>query len=56
MFPQNLAESELADGSFARVVDAHLDVPLFWQYWKLDSPLVGAVTEAVQSAAATIMV
>lgn len=56
MFPQNLAEPELADGSFARVVDAHLDVPLFWQCWKLDSPLVGAVTEAVQSAAATIMV
>ncbi|BBZ20320.1 LysR family transcriptional regulator ArgP [Mycolicibacterium gadium] len=56
MFPQNLAEPELADGSFARVVDAHLDVPLFWQCWKLDSPLVGAITDAVQAAARKIMV
>ena len=56
MFPENLAEPALADGSFVRVVDAHLDVPLFWQCWKLDSPLVGAVTSAVQSAAGKIMV
>jgi LysR family transcriptional regulator (chromosome initiation inhibitor) len=54
MFPENLAEPELADGSFVRVVDAHLDVPLFWQCWKLDSPLVGAITAAVQSAAAAL--
>jgi LysR family transcriptional regulator (chromosome initiation inhibitor) len=56
MFPDSLAAPDLADGSFVRVADAHLDVPLFWQCWKLDSPLVGAITEAVQSAAATIMV
>ncbi|MGZ8814580.1 MAG: LysR family transcriptional regulator ArgP [Mycobacterium sp.] len=56
MFPENLAEPALADGSFVRVVDAHLDVPLFWQCWKLDSPLVGAITSAVQSAAGKIMV
>lgn len=55
MFPENLAAPELADGSFVRVADAHLDVPLFWQCWKLDSPLVGAITEAVQSAAAKVM-
>lgn len=54
MFPENLAEPALADGSFVRVADAHLDVPLFWQCWKLDSPLVGAITEAVQSAAAEL--
>ncbi|MGZ5393726.1 MAG: LysR family transcriptional regulator ArgP, partial [Mycobacterium sp.] len=35
MFPENLLEPALADGSFVRVVDAHLDVPLFWQCWKL---------------------
>ena len=51
MFPENLAAPALAVGSFVRVADAHLDVPLFWQCWKLDSPLVGAITEAVQSAA-----
>ena len=54
MFPETLAAPALADGSFVRVADAHLDVPLFWQCWKLDSPLVGAITEAVQSAAAEL--
>jgi LysR family transcriptional regulator (chromosome initiation inhibitor) len=55
MFPESLAAQELADGSFVRVADAHLDVPLFWQCWKLDSPLVGAITEAVRSAAGEVM-
>jgi LysR family transcriptional regulator (chromosome initiation inhibitor) len=55
MFPENLAEPLLADGSFVQVTDAHLDVPLFWQCWKLDSPLVGAITEAVRSASGKIM-
>jgi len=35
-----------------RVSGAHLDVPLFWQCWKLDSPIVGRITDAVRSAAA----
>ncbi len=56
MFPENLATPALADGSFVRVAEAHLDVPLFWQCWKLDSPLVETITEAVRSAAAKIMV
>lgn len=46
----------LADGSFVRVSDAHLDVGLFWQCWKLDSPMVGVITDAVASAAAKVMV
>jgi LysR family transcriptional regulator, chromosome initiation inhibitor len=52
MFPDSLAAPALADGSFVRIADVHLDVPLFWQCWKLDSPLVQAVTEAVRSSAA----
>lgn len=51
MFPERLAASALADGSFVRVSDVHLDVPLYWQCWKLDSPLILEVTEAVKSAA-----
>jgi LysR family transcriptional regulator (chromosome initiation inhibitor) len=39
MFPDSLAAPHLADGSFVRVSDVHLDVPLFWQSWKLDSPV-----------------
>ena len=54
MFPETLAAPALAEGSFVRVADAHLDVPLFWQCWKLDSPLVEAITDAVRSAAAEL--
>jgi LysR family transcriptional regulator (chromosome initiation inhibitor) len=52
MYPDQLAAPELADGSFVRIADVHLDVPLYWQCWKLDSPLVARVTGAVRSAAA----
>ncbi len=51
MFPETLAAPALVEGSFVRVADVHLDVPLFWQCWKLDSPLVGTITDSVQSAA-----
>nr|CRL72495.1 chromosome replication initiation inhibitor protein [Mycolicibacterium komanii] len=52
MFPEALAELRLDDGSFVRTAKAHLDVPLFWQCWKLDSPMVERVTGAVTAAAA----
>lgn len=52
MYPEQAASTTLADGSFVRISDAHLDVPLFWQCWKLDSPTIDAVTDAVRSAAA----
>ncbi|GAA2551154.1 LysR family transcriptional regulator ArgP [Mycolicibacterium diernhoferi] len=47
MYPEQLVTAD-----FVRVVDAHLDVPLFWQSWKLDSAVVGAVGAAVRHAAA----
>ncbi len=51
MFPDSLAGPRLRDGSFVRVSDVHLDVPLYWQCWKLDSPLIEAITDVVRSAA-----
>src|SRR5262245_14466326 len=51
MFPDSLAAPRLRDGSFVRVSQTHLDVPLYWQCWKLDSPIVDRITEAVHSAA-----
>jgi len=51
MYPEQLVSSELADGALVQVADVRLDVPLFWQCWKLDSPLIDAVTQAVRSAA-----
>jgi LysR family transcriptional regulator (chromosome initiation inhibitor) len=53
MFPDSLAAPRLRDGSFVRIADVHLDVPLFWQCWKLDSLIVEKITEAVRSAAAS---
>lgn len=51
MFPESLAAPAIADGLVTRICDVHLDVPLFWQCWKLDSPLVHTITDAVRSAA-----
>ena len=54
MYPERAAAESLADGTFVQIADAHLDVPLFWQCWKLDSPVVVAVTDAVRAAAASL--
>ena len=52
--PGAARRARLADGSFVRISDVHLDVPLFWQCWKLDSPIVGRVTEVIRLAAADL--
>jgi LysR family transcriptional regulator, chromosome initiation inhibitor len=54
MFPEKLAAPALDDGAFVRVSDIHLDVPLYWQCWKLDSPIVKKITDAAMSAAADL--
>jgi len=51
MFPDSLAAPRVSDGSFVRVCDVHLDVPLYWQCWKVDSPTVDRITETIRSAA-----
>ncbi|AKN18217.1 LysR family transcriptional regulator ArgP [Mycobacterium haemophilum] len=51
MFPDKLAAPELAAGSFVPISGLHLDVPLFWQCWKLESPIVTTITDAVLAAA-----
>lgn len=54
MYPEQVAGPEIAAGSFVRVTDVHLDVPLFWQCWKLDSPVIAGLTDAVYAAAAVL--
>ena len=54
MFPDSLAAARVADGSFVRISEVHLDVPLYWQCWKLDSPLIDNVTAAVRAAASQL--
>lgn len=49
MYPEQLVNAD-----FVRIADIHLDVPLYWQSWKLDSVLVGTVSAAVLSAAGAL--
>ena len=52
MVPQVQAAADLAAGAFVEVLpDAFIDVPLYWQRWKLDSPALAAVTDAVREGA-----
>lgn len=44
---------DLADGSVVRLPGGRpVDVPLFWQRWRLDSPALAALTDEVRAAAA----
>ena len=49
MYPE-----ELVDDDFVRITEQYLDVPLYWQCWKLESPMVDAITAAVRGAAASL--
>jgi LysR family transcriptional regulator (chromosome initiation inhibitor) len=52
MYPEQSADTGIARGDFTRISSQHLDVPLYWQCWKLDSPTARRVTDAVQMASA----
>ncbi len=44
---------DLANGAVVRLPGGHpVEVPLFWQRWRLDSPALGALSEEVRAAAA----
>ncbi|MBD0860585.1 LysR family transcriptional regulator ArgP [Gordonia sp. zg691] len=44
--------SEALDSGRVRLIaDHHIDVPLYWQYWKLSSPLLQALTSIVVEGA-----
>lgn len=51
MAPELQVRDHLADGSVVRLSDDVTDVPLHWQRWRLDSPRLTALTEAVRRAA-----
>jgi LysR family transcriptional regulator (chromosome initiation inhibitor) len=53
MVPEVQAAPLLGAGRLVRLsADRHIDVPLFWQQWKLDFPALAAVAEAVSAEAA----
>lgn len=54
MVPRVQAEPLLRSGALIDIApDRGVDVPLYWQQWKLDSPALAAVAKAVRESAAT---
>jgi LysR family transcriptional regulator (chromosome initiation inhibitor) len=52
MLPEPQARADLAAGALTRLSPDVIDVPLYWQRWRLDSPRLAALTAAVRTAAA----
>jgi LysR family transcriptional regulator (chromosome initiation inhibitor) len=56
MVPEQIARDDVAAG---RLVDLapgrHLDVPLYWQYWRMESTVLTALTAAVREAARAVL-
>ncbi|RDG34800.1 LysR family transcriptional regulator ArgP [Streptomyces corynorhini] len=53
LVPRSQAEPRLRSGALVGIAPGRiLRVPLYWQQWRLDSPALAAVSEAVAAAAA----
>ena len=52
MVPEPQLGPDVAAGRLVRLAgQVHVDVPLHWQRWRLDSPVLGRLTDAVRRAA-----
>jgi LysR family transcriptional regulator (chromosome initiation inhibitor) len=51
MLPEQQARADLAAGELTRLSPDVIDVPLYWQRWRLDSARLTALTGAVRAAA-----
>ncbi|HEX8628440.1 MAG TPA: LysR family transcriptional regulator ArgP [Catenuloplanes sp.] len=56
LVPEDVARTDIAAGHLVQLTDGHhLDVPLHWQYWRLESATLTALTAAVRAAAAAAL-
>jgi len=56
MNPDMLVAPLLASGALVELVPGlSLDVPLYWQHWSLDAPVLGALNDCVLAAARTML-
>jgi LysR family transcriptional regulator (chromosome initiation inhibitor) len=56
MVPEQIARQEAAAGHCTQIAPGrHLDVPLYWQHWRLDSTALNALTASVQAAASAAL-
>jgi LysR family transcriptional regulator, chromosome initiation inhibitor len=53
LVPEGIARADIAAGRLVDVAPGHhMDVPLYWQYWRLESDVLAGLTAAVRAAAA----
>ncbi|WP_433297853.1 LysR family transcriptional regulator ArgP [Actinoplanes sp. CA-030573] len=56
MVPEQHARADIAAGRYSPIFpDRFLDVPLYWQYWKIESAVLRDLTAAVRNAAAAAL-
>jgi LysR family transcriptional regulator (chromosome initiation inhibitor) len=57
MVPEQVAGPGIAAGHYRPLFPGrHLDVPLYWQYWRIESAVLGDLTGAVKAAAAAALI
>ena len=57
MVQEWIARADIAAGRYADLHPGrHLDVPLYWQYWRIGSQVLEDLTAAVKAAAAPYLV
>ncbi len=53
LVPEQIAREDIAAGRVVELAPGrHLDVPLYWQYWRMESTVLTALTDAVKAVAA----
>jgi LysR family transcriptional regulator (chromosome initiation inhibitor) len=56
LVPEQIARADIAEGRVMELTPGrHLDVPLYWQYWRIESEVLSALTEAVKAEAAGVL-
>ncbi|WBB65017.1 LysR family transcriptional regulator ArgP [Micromonospora sp. WMMD812] len=56
LVPEQIAEDDLRAGHCVDIAPGrHLDIPLYWQHWRLESEVLTAVTAAVRAVAAELL-
>ena len=56
LVPEQIARADIDAGRVVELTPGrHLDVPLYWQYWRMQSEVLTALTEAVKAVAAEVL-